>query len=110
LDGVDFINPTRQRGKVGVDVASLTLWVDKTSKVWRLPLPIKKTIMRNLLLSLWHRGFIGTFLTGLFALLPLVVTLWIMNWVAGILRGVVGPDSLLGQGLRNVGMHFAANQ
>lgn len=66
--------------------------------------------MRRFLLTLWKRGFIGTFLTGLFALLPLVVTLWIMNWVAGILRGFVGPESLLGQGLRSIGLQFAANQ
>ncbi|QDT05340.1 hypothetical protein K227x_37400 [Rubripirellula lacrimiformis] len=66
--------------------------------------------MQKFLLTLWRRGFIGTFLTGLFALLPLVVTLWIMNWVAGMLRGIVGPESLLGQGLRSIGLHFAANQ
>ena len=66
--------------------------------------------MRRFLITLWNRGFIGTFLTGLFALLPLVVTLWIMNWVAGMLRGVVGPESMLGQGLHRVGLHFAANQ
>ncbi|SMP59602.1 Uncharacterized membrane protein [Neorhodopirellula lusitana] len=66
--------------------------------------------MRSFLLTLWHRGFIGTFLTGLFALLPLVVTLWIMNWVAGTLRSVIGPESLLGQGLRSIGLQFAANQ
>ncbi|WDQ16752.1 DUF502 domain-containing protein [Rhodopirellula sp. P2] len=66
--------------------------------------------MRHFLLTLWQRGFIGTFLTGLFALLPLVITIWIMNWVAGILRGFVGAESLLGQGLRSIGLHFAANQ
>ncbi|GIW83268.1 MAG: membrane protein [Gemmatales bacterium] len=66
--------------------------------------------MRRFLLTLWKRGFIGTFLTGLFALLPLVVTFWIMDWVAGLLRGLVGPDSLLGRGLRSVGLHFAANE
>ncbi len=66
--------------------------------------------MRLFLLTLWKRGFIGTFLTGLFALLPLVVTLWIMNWVADILRGFVGPESLLGQSLRSIGLQFATNQ
>jgi uncharacterized membrane protein len=66
--------------------------------------------MRNFLLTLWKRGFIGTFLTGLFALLPLVITLWIMNWVAGILRGVIGPESLLGNRLRSIGLHYVSNQ
>ena len=69
-----------------------------------------KTQMRKFLLTLWNRGFIGTFLTGLFALLPLVITLWIMNWVAGTLRGVVGPESVLGRGLHTIGLRFAANQ
>lgn len=66
--------------------------------------------MRSFLLTLWKRGFIGTFLTGLFALLPLVITLWIMNWVAGILRGVIGPESLVGNGLRSIGLHYVSNQ
>lgn len=66
--------------------------------------------MRNFLITLWQRGFIGTFLTGLFALLPLVITLWIMNWVAEILRDIIGPESLVGQGLRSIGMHYVSNE
>lgn len=56
------------------------------------------------------RGFIGNFLTGLFAILPLAITLWIMNWAASWLRSLIGPDSVIGTGLRNLGLQFAANQ
>ncbi len=66
--------------------------------------------MKRFLSWLWKRGFISNFLTGLFAILPLMITFWIMNWVAGWLRTLVGPDSPIGSGLRNLGLHFAANQ
>ena len=52
--------------------------------------------MRNFLLALWHRGFIGTFLTGLFALLPLVVTLWILISSEGPLGNIGMPTSIEG--------------
>ncbi len=66
--------------------------------------------MKRFLSWLWKRGFISNFLTGLFAILPLMITLWIMNWVASWLRSLVGPDSLIGGGLRELGLHFAANR
>ncbi|MEM6471910.1 MAG: DUF502 domain-containing protein [Planctomycetota bacterium] len=66
--------------------------------------------MRNYLARLWKYGFLRTFLTGLVAILPLAITLWIMNWVADILRGAVGADSFIGRSLRSVGMQFATNE
>jgi uncharacterized membrane protein len=66
--------------------------------------------LKSFLTWLWTRGFIGNFLTGLFAILPLVITLWIMNWVASWLRSLVGTDSLIGGGLRDLGLHFAAKR
>ena len=66
--------------------------------------------MKRFLSWLWMRGFISNFLTGLFAILPLVITLWIVNWAAGWLRSLIGPESLIGSGLRNLGLQFAANQ
>ena len=36
----------------------------------------------------------GTFLAGLFAVLPLVVTAAIVFWVAGFIDRTVGPDPL----------------
>ena len=44
--------------------------------------------MKRFLSWLWMRGFIGNFLTGLFAILPLAITLWIMNWAASWLRSL----------------------
>ncbi|MEO1615969.1 MAG: DUF502 domain-containing protein [Planctomycetota bacterium] len=66
--------------------------------------------MRKFLDQFWTQGFLRTFLTGLVAVLPLAITFWIMNWVAGILRNAVGTDSLIGGTLRSVGMQFATNE
>lgn len=66
--------------------------------------------MRQFLSLLWTRGFISNFLAGLFAILPLMITLWIMDWVASWLRDLVGPDSLIGGGLRGLGLQFATNE
>lgn len=66
--------------------------------------------MRQFLSWLWTRGFISNFLAGLFAILPLMITLWIMDWVASWLRALVGPESFVGVGLRNLGLQFAANE
>ncbi len=65
--------------------------------------------MHRFLTMVWRRGFVATFLTGLFALLPLVITLWIMNWVGSILRELVGAETLPGRALRSIGLRFAAN-
>ncbi len=73
--------------------------------------PIKcHSLLKRFLFWLWKRGFISNFLTGLFAILPLMITLWIMNWVASWLRALVGADSFIGGGLRDLGLQFAANQ
>ena len=49
------------------------------------------------------------FLAGVFALLPLIVTVGVIGWVAGFLADFIGPDSILGGGLRHLGLHFAAD-
>jgi len=51
-----------------------------------------------------------TFLAGLFALLPLVVTIAIVIWVGGFLDDYFGPNTLLGRMLAGIGMRFAANE
>jgi uncharacterized membrane protein len=48
-------------------------------------------------------------LAGVFALLPLVITLGVIVWVAGFLQGFLGPDSILGSGIRLLGLHFASD-
>ena len=64
--------------------------------------------MKRLVQGLFAR--VGrSFLAGVFALLPLVITLAVIAWVAGFLQGFLGPDSLLGGGLRALGLHFASD-
>jgi uncharacterized membrane protein len=50
-----------------------------------------------------------SFLAGVFALLPVVITVAVIVWVAGFLEGFLGPDSILGSGIRNLGLHFASD-
>ena len=49
------------------------------------------------------------FLAGVFALLPLIATVAVIVWVAGFLAGILGPDSILGGGIRRLGLHFATD-
>jgi uncharacterized membrane protein len=61
--------------------------------------------MRTLVARFGRR--IGSiFLAGLFAILPLVLTLGLVAWVTGILRGFVGPDTFLGRKLESLGLRF----
>lgn len=47
------------------------------------------------------------FLAGVLAILPLVVTVAVVAWVAGFLRSILGPGTWLGEGLRRLGLPFA---
>ena len=49
------------------------------------------------------KGLISPFLTGLFVILPFVITIAIVAWVAGTLAGWVGPDTYVGKGLKYIG-------
>jgi uncharacterized membrane protein len=49
------------------------------------------------------------FLAGILALLPVVLTLAIVAWVAGFISKVLGPGTLLGDGLTRLGLQFVAN-
>ncbi len=44
----------------------------------------------------WRTGVIGSFLTGLFVLLPVILTLLIFEWLVAKLRGALGPGTFLG--------------
>ena len=46
---------------------------------------------------LWKTGILSTFLAGLFAVLPIVITVGIMAWVGGLLEGVARSGKLRGQ-------------
>lgn len=47
------------------------------------------------------------FITGLIAILPLLLTIFVMKWVAGMLNGYIGPRTLFGQFLQSVGYKFS---
>jgi uncharacterized membrane protein len=47
------------------------------------------------------------FITGLLAILPLLLTIFVMKWIAGTLNGYIGPRTLIGQGLQTVGYKFS---
>src|ERR1700693_5823417 len=49
------------------------------------------------------------FLAGVFAVLPLAITVAIVIWVADFVRRFVGPDTAGGGGLRRLGLRFASD-
>ena len=65
--------------------------------------------MNRMISWLWKRGFLANFMTGLFVLLPVIVTLAIMGWVGGLLVRWFGPGSQIGKTIVSWGGHFAAN-
>jgi len=57
--------------------------------------------------SAFPRRLNSYFLTGLLAILPLVLTIVILSWVAGIVNGYIGPRTSFGQFLRSLGYQFS---
>ena len=49
------------------------------------------------------------FVAGVFAVLPLVITVVAISWAIGFMAGLVGPDTFLGGLLSKVGLNFATN-
>ena len=50
-----------------------------------------------------------SFLAGLLAVLPLVITVAIIAWVAGFVHQFLGPRTLFGDGLTGLGSNFVNN-
>lgn len=50
------------------------------------------------------------FLAGLLVVLPAVLTIGIVVWVAGFVQQLIGPGTVIGNGLRSLGLHFVANK
>ena len=59
--------------------------------------------MRRLVNWIWSHGILATFLTGLFAILPLVLTVAIVVWVVTFVQGFVGPETFLGERIEQLG-------
>lgn len=49
------------------------------------------------------------FVAGVLALLPLIITLAVIAWVADFVKGIFGPSSLLGGLIQRVGLSVAPN-
>jgi uncharacterized membrane protein len=52
--------------------------------------------MMTVLVSLWRKNVVTTFLAGLVVLLPVVLTILIIAWIVDFLRGQLGPGTFLG--------------
>lgn len=50
------------------------------------------------------RRLVQCFLTGVLTLLPVVITVAVIAWVAGMLHSVLGPETLLGGWIQKIGL------
>ena len=66
--------------------------------------------MKRVFARFWKKRIVATFLAGLFAVLPIVITLAVMGWVGAKARTFLGADSPLGKSLRALGLQFVTNQ
>lgn len=57
----------------------------------------------------FRRRIVACFLAGLFTILPLVITVAVIVWVAGFIKGFVGPNTLVGKWFRSMGASFSEN-
>ena len=55
------------------------------------------------------RRLVRFFLAGILALLPVVITVAIVAWVAGFVRQILGPGTLIGEGLTALGLRLVTN-
>jgi uncharacterized membrane protein len=55
------------------------------------------------------RPILRCFVAGVFAVLPLIITVAAVVWVAEFLAGLLGPKAFLGKTLERLGLHFASN-
>ena len=61
------------------------------------------------LLNMTFRRAARCFLAGALAILPAVITVAVVVWVAGFLQKLLGPDTLIGQAIRGLGLGLVSN-
>ena len=54
-----------------------------------------------------RKRFISCFLAGVFALLPVIITVAVVVWVTDFLERFIGPKTVIGQQLSKLGLQFA---
>ncbi|WP_082637694.1 DUF502 domain-containing protein [Bradyrhizobium retamae] len=59
--------------------------------------------MRSILRKFWRIGIIGNLLTGMFILLPFMLTVLIIAWVIGTVGAIIGPGTWIGDLLTSGG-------
>jgi len=62
--------------------------------------------MTKALKWIWRQGIVSTFLAGLGAILPVLLTLVLIGWVGSYLHALLGPDSAAGDLFRRLGLTF----
>jgi uncharacterized membrane protein len=58
--------------------------------------------------GIWKR-LVRYFVAGVFAVLPLVITIVAVTWFIGLLAGLVGPETFLGDLLSKIGLNFVTD-
>lgn len=66
--------------------------------------------MQAYLERIWQSGVVGTFLTGLFFILPVVLTIAIVGWIIAKLQAALGPGTWLGDALSFGGSAIGGQQ
>jgi uncharacterized membrane protein len=61
-----------------------------------LTVPPWRIDMQAFIGRIWKSGVVGTFITGLFFILPVVLTIAIIGWIIGKLQAALGPGTWLG--------------
>ena len=61
------------------------------------------------LLNMTFRRAVRCFLAGALAILPAVITVAVVVWVAGFLQKLLGPDTLIGGAIRGLGLGLVSN-
>ena len=59
--------------------------------------------------GLWNR-LVRYFVAGVFAILPLVITVIAITWAIGFMAGLVGPNTFLGDLLSRIGLNFVTDK
>ena len=66
--------------------------------------------MSGVIRLIWKRGVVGTFLSGLFAILPILITIAVLSWAATQIHRLFGPTTAVGRGLSRIGGQFATDE
>lgn len=66
--------------------------------------------MKQKLGTIWARDVLPYFLAGLFLLLPVFLTLWVISWILGLVRAVAGEGTAIGRLVESLGLVFFGSE